>query len=176
MPRLRAATQHPAAIIGRVRRAVRRHDTAKVRDLALLLRLSEDDVSWALDLLYARGDLQHRPGGPEPRADDSELDALRPKTRSDCKDGLRPCPFASCRHNLYLDVNRNGAIKINFPGLDITEIPESCALDVADRGGVTLDEIGQMSSISRERVRQLESLVLIKLKRLIVKIHAEGES
>ena len=30
-----------------------------------------------------------------------------------------PCPFVSCRHHLYLDINpESGAIKVNFPGLE----------------------------------------------------------
>ena len=36
----------------------------------------------------------------------------RPQTRSDCQGGPRPCPFVSCRHHLYLDVNpETGSIK-----------------------------------------------------------------
>ena len=38
----------------------------------------------------------------------------RPKTRADCVDGPRPCPYISCAHHLYLDVNNeSGAIKFN---------------------------------------------------------------
>jgi len=34
---------------------------------------------------------------------------------------------------------RTGAIKLNFPDLEVWEMTETCALDVADRGGTTLE-------------------------------------
>jgi len=69
--------------------------------------------------------------------------AERPKTRAECLDGARPCPFVSCQHHLFLDVSpRTGAIKLNFPDLEVWEMTETCALDVADRGGTTLEEVG----------------------------------
>ena len=96
------------------------------------------------------------------------LDATRPKTRAECVQGanaLRPCPFVSCVHHLFLDVNpRSGAIKINFPDLEVHELAETCALDVADRGGVTLDEVGAAMNLVRERIRQLETKGIAQLK------------
>ena len=66
----------------------------------------------------------------------------RPQTRAECEGGARPCPYVSCVHHLYLDVSeQTGAIKMNFPDLEPWELTESCALDVADRGGLTLDEV-----------------------------------
>src|SRR5262245_13028555 len=62
----------------------------------------------------------------------------KPRTREECADGARPCPFVSCKHHLYLDVSsRTGAIKLNFPDLEVWEMNETCALDIADRGGTT---------------------------------------
>ena len=29
----------------------------------------------------------------------------RPASRTECKDGARPCPFVSCKYHLFLDVN-----------------------------------------------------------------------
>jgi hypothetical protein len=43
------------------------------------------------------------------------LDACRPKTRADCADVPRPCPFVSCRWNLYLDVDNRGVVTIPRP-------------------------------------------------------------
>src|SRR5689334_13616880 len=70
-------------------------------------------------------------------------DVERPKTRGECANTIRPCPFVSCSHHLYLDVNpETGAIKFNFPKLEVWEMPETCCLDVADKGGITLEEVG----------------------------------
>lgn len=93
--------------------------------------------------------------------------SLRPRTRAECLDGPRPCPFVSCAHHLYLDVSpRTGAIKLNFPDLEVWEMTETCALDVADRGGTTLEEVGAIMNLTRERIRQVEVKGLAKLQAL----------
>jgi hypothetical protein len=92
-------------------------------------------------------------------------DAVRPQTRAECKDAQRPCPWVACKHHLYLDINpRTGSIKINFPDLEPWELQHTCALDVADNGGLTLEEIGLITNLTRERVRQVEVRGLITLK------------
>lgn len=81
----------------------------------------------------------------------------RPRVRAECVDGHRPCPFVSCRYNLFLDVHpTRGSIKLNFPDREPDEMGESCALDVADRGGQTLEQVGAAMNVTRERLRQLE--------------------
>lgn len=65
-----------------------------------------------------------------------------PLTRGDCADGPRPCPHA-CRHRL--------------------EGAESCALDVADRGGITRDEIGALLGMTRVAVAQAEKRAVRRL-------------
>ena len=95
------------------------------------------------------------------------IDYDRPQSRADCKNMHRPCPFVSCRYHLYLEVNEDtGSIKLNFPDMELTEMPETCALDVADRGGVTLEEIGEILNLTRERIRQVESRGLEQLREL----------
>jgi len=92
------------------------------------------------------------------------LEQERPSHRTECKDGPRPCLFVSCRYHLYLEVNACGTLRLNFPGLEVWELPESCALDVAEEGGVTLDEVGQKLNVTRERARQLQVKAIQKLK------------
>jgi len=94
-------------------------------------------------------------------------DVAKPTMREDCGQGQRPCPFVSCKHHLYLDVSaRTGAIKLNFPDLEVWEMVESCAIDVADRGGATLEEVGAIMNLTRERIRQVEVTGLAKLEAL----------
>lgn len=102
---------------------------------------------------------------------DEHAEHQRPRTRAECPTG--PCPWVSCKHHLYLDVSpTTGAIKINFPGREPWEIADSCSLDVADPhrvgegDGVTLEEVGELLNITRERVRQVESGALVQLRRV----------
>lgn len=95
----------------------------------------------------------------------AEVDATRPRSRAECATGPRPCMFVSCKHHLYLDVNpATGSIKLNFPDKEIWEMAETCALDVADRGGITLEEVGSIMNLTRERIRQVETRGLLKLR------------
>ncbi|MBM4355764.1 MAG: DNA-binding protein [Deltaproteobacteria bacterium] len=128
--------------------------------------------------------LKQRPGGLKPRSIAKKrltrqemiqgkellpyMEYRRPHTRSECRDGIRPCPYVSCRFHLYLDVNpRTGTLKLNFPGLEVWEMPFTCALDVSDMGGRTLEEVGQILNMTRERVRQLEASALRKIRTAI---------
>jgi len=94
-----------------------------------------------------------------------ETDYWKPKMRSECKDMDRPCPYVSCKYHLYTDVHPiRGSIKLNFPDVEVWEMTETCALDVADRGGITLEEVGEIMNLTRERVRQVETTGLAKLQ------------
>jgi hypothetical protein len=89
----------------------------------------------------------------------------RPKARGECANVARPCPYVSCKYHLYIDVNpATGSIKINFPDLEVWELKHSCALDVASQGGITLEEVGEILNLTRERIRQVEVRGLMKLK------------
>ena len=68
---------------------------------------------------------------------------VRPKTRSDCRNGPRPCPWTSCR--------------LHLASFSSASSQETCALDVADRGAHTLEELGIILGYTRERIRQFEN-------------------
>lgn len=87
----------------------------------------------------------------------------RPRTRVECANVPRPCPFAGCRYNLYLDVEPSGSIRLNFPDLQVDEMEDSCALDIADRGAHTLQQVAILVNLTRERVRQLETRAAMRL-------------
>jgi hypothetical protein len=71
--------------------------------------------------------------------------AERPRTRGECRDVPRPCPFISCRHHNAIETNEeNGSVKEMYPHLKIFTDPEgeglqrledthgTCSLDRAD--------------------------------------------
>lgn len=96
-------------------------------------------------------------------------DYLRPRTFEECDSvglgDITPCPFVSCKHHLYLDVNpRTGSIKFNFPGREVDELPATCALRVAEEGGITLDGVADVIGVVRERIRQIEDRALLKMR------------
>lgn len=110
----------------------------------------------------------------------------RPRTRGECSEVPRPCPYASCRHHLAIDVNpdvtprrRYGPIQgggvsgLKIHDEDPSEMAESCSLDVADRGALTLEEVGEILGCTRERVRQIVEVAIRKLHAPAV---AEGMS
>lgn len=90
----------------------------------------------------------------------------RPRTRGDCADGPRPCPWVSCRHHLYLDVNaESGTITLRFPDLQPEEMGASCSLDVADGGGQDLETVGRLiGDVSKEMARLVEAKALRSMR------------
>lgn len=89
----------------------------------------------------------------------------RPQTRGECEGVARPCPFVSCKHHLYLDVNpETGSLRLTFPDREVHELEETCSLDVAERDGATLEQVGELVNLTRERIRQIEVRGLVKLR------------
>lgn len=101
----------------------------------------------------------------------------RPRTRADCAEVPRPCPYVSCRYHLYLDVNdETGALRLNFPTLEPADLQHSCALDVADEVDLsnlpTFADVGRKINVTRERIRMMLRLslaqVMPSLRRLAI--------
>ena len=110
--------------------------------------------------------------------------------RSECRGGCRPCPLVRCRHHLLIThTTRNPPIAKRdhwaivgynsilserygltnamieaFPLVALHALPETCSLDVADRGEHTLDELTEFMGITREAVRQTEQRVQSRLR------------
>jgi hypothetical protein len=87
----------------------------------------------------------------------------RPKTRGDCENMPRPCPWLSCRHHLALVVNvtrfSQQAVRSPFAGVmegDLSEMKQTCSLDVADDGEHTLEEVADVMGVTRQRVEAIE--------------------
>lgn len=67
-----------------------------------------------------------------------------PAKRAECEDGERPCPFLRCRYHLG-NVGDRG-----------------CALDVSDRGGITLRECGDLIGLTEDGASKVELAALAK--------------
>jgi hypothetical protein len=93
------------------------------------------------------------------------LQPQRPPNRSICEQGVRPCPYVSCRYHLYLDVRGDGVLRINFPEREPDELMASCALDMAEDGPRTLDQVAALMGMSKERARQLEASAFAKIRK-----------
>ena len=82
-------------------------------------------------------------------------------TRGACRKLPGPCPHAMCRFNLTAERRDNRGAK---PAeLHLPVVREACALEAAEQGGMTLEEIATRLSLTRERVRQIELVALKKL-------------
>lgn len=90
--------------------------------------------------------------------------AERPRTRADCANGSRPCPWVSCRHHLLLDIGRDGRLlrARDFDEIDarsiadaLEEMPETCALDVADRGPRSAADVAELLGLKHDAVDEV---------------------
>ena len=105
---------------------------------------------------------QRRAVQPEPVTDDeraeyaAELAVPRPTNRVDCAGSERPCPWVGCRYHLGLDVTIGGKLLVPL-GPEPWEVGATCALDEANAGPLTLEAIGRLLGLTRERVRQIEA-------------------
>lgn len=81
-----------------------------------------------------------------------------PENRNNCKDSIRPCPWVRCNHHLLWALALPWTKMSDDVIVDkLFSMQETCELDVTDRGEVTLEEVGAIFNITRERVRQIES-------------------
>jgi hypothetical protein len=108
----------------------------------------------------------------------------RPRTRGDCIGAERPCPWASCKYHLAVETTAANAIKSPlmssalFEGaLDeeverwtsrvadrICEMAESCALDIADRGGITFGDFADIAGLTPGQMRSVLERATVKLR------------
>lgn len=96
-----------------------------------------------------------------------------PESRSECAGGARPCPYVTCRYHLLLDIGEGGRLlkARDFDEGDadgiaeaLREMPETCALDVADRGSTISRVIGDAMGVRRDTVEMLISGALQSIR------------
>ena len=101
------------------------------------------------------------------RAEPSQMTRIpAPQTRGDCVDGPRPCQWINCRYSLVGEkgtAERGKAYHFNTGDHDapLDALAETCALDVADKGTHTLDEVAALLGVSRQRVQQISERAFV---------------
>jgi DNA-binding CsgD family transcriptional regulator len=77
-----------------------------------------------------------------------------------CQDLDEPCQETQCRYHIHSDARADQIASI-------PRQPVTCSLKLADRGGMTLEEVGNVLGITRERVRQIEGKAVKRMDRLL---------
>lgn len=118
-----------------------------------------------------------------PREEDDA--PARPRTRGECENTARPCPYVTCRHHLLIDVSEQGNILLNEgdpcrrmgsravsraapESFDqralrrLAELPHTCSLDVADEGPHTLEQVGEFMGVRKERAYRVEERAIAR--------------
>lgn len=96
------------------------------------------------------------------------VDSARPKTRGDCVSGPRPCPWVACKYHLLLNIGKAGHFLHTGHGKEVDrldEMRETCALDIADQGGVSSPEVAELLGLTSKGVYFIEERALLKLRR-----------
>ena len=89
------------------------------------------------------------------------VSTARPKTRGECANGPRPCPYVTCRYSLFLDQEPKGRrLKViqEADSLDLDRITDqmleewmdgrpTCALDIAEDPDVTKLEREELEAV-----------------------------
>jgi hypothetical protein len=94
----------------------------------------------------------------------------RPKTRGDCKDAARPCPWVGCRYHLWSDEHDDledpVGVEARVLAMPVQGAP-SCALDVADEHpeGLLPTEVGRMLQMRPEVISAIEEAALVKIRK-----------
>ena len=76
------------------------------------------------------------------------LPVVRPKTRDDCAEAPRPCPWMGCRYHLGLAVRRDGGLLVRkawqrfLDGETGEPKGASCALDFAEDAALAMSDGG----------------------------------
>lgn len=111
----------------------------------------------------------------------AHIEDTRPVTRADCIGGPRPCPWVSCEHHALLAL-LSGEAGARIEDLDavalVETMPSTCLLDVADANpdGLTLDEVGALLGVTRERIRQIEAVATVRVRKRAARVALTPET
>lgn len=122
---------------------------------------------------------------------DSDQGHWRPTTRKDCELVARPCPYVGCKYHLAVDavgaqlmlsgersVNArvlnagDGSRRLEQWSDDLVDLlgsmPETCALDAAEEGGLSHRDVAGLLGVTKQRVRHVEKGGLVKLRKRVM--------
>lgn len=101
------------------------------------------------------------------------IQAQRPRTRGDCVDGPRPCPWVGCRHHLYLQIKSNGALCAQ--PVEPWDLRHSCSLDVAEEAeDLRLVDLAEALGVTHQNVSLALEDAVRSFKREAAKIIDPG--
>ncbi len=112
---------------------------------------------------------ENKAGAKERGTSKHKIGDGKPETWGGCKaQGLgitKPCGYISCGHHLAIDVNENnGAVKYNFPGVDVADMPETCALAAVEKHGIQdMARVGDALGVVREAISQTSKRAIAKI-------------
>ena len=102
-----------------------------------------------------------------------------PLTRGECRETfVLSCALTKCRYNLWhADQRRDAGGRPGAPVPLSTVVRfRGCALNVADAGGRTMEEVGELLGVTAKAIQQIEERVLRKLARVAAAERAYRES
>ena len=115
---------------------------------------------------------------------DDELEAAdrlhqaMPRRLEECPDDDEQCPYVACRYHLWTDIvgrsvryGKQGSereYRYEMVQTDAWGSWPTCALRAARQGPRTLDEVGDVLGVTRERVRQIQVAAMAHLAALVV--------
>lgn len=86
-----------------------------------------------------------------------QIDLARPMSVGDCENGVRPCPWVSCKHNLLIDLMEDGGLVLNAPSSRLTGaervFPDRHSIDRQWYVEVRLPEIDNDRSMAAAKAR-----------------------
>lgn len=107
------------------------------------------------------------------------LHADMPRRLEDCPGDDEQCPFVACRYHLWTDIESRNVrygkkggqreYRRDLVPTDAWGSWATCALRAARQGPRTLDEVGDLLGVTRERVRQIQVAAIAHLAEVVVR-------
>lgn len=98
----------------------------------------------------------------------------RPTKRSQCVDGPRPCPWASCRYHLAIDVVERYGTEFVRENPKYTGV-DSCALDVAAQGSHTSKDLAPILGLTQMESKSIFAESTVALSEVAQALVADDE-